>query len=96
MPGPDPIFWLIDTVLGLYSSVVFVAVIVSLLVSFDVINTRNRFVYIIYDFLNRATEPLFSRVRRILPAMGGLDLSPMVVLIGIEFVRRSLAWVWPF
>lgn len=96
MNAPDPIFWLIDTILGLYSTIVFIAVIVSLLVSFDIINTRNRFVYVIYDFLNRATEPLFARVRRFIPHLGGIDLSPMVVLIGVEFVRRLLAWVWPF
>ena len=95
MTSPDPIFWLIDTILSMYSTVIFFAVIVSLLVSFDVINTRNRFVYLVYDFLNRATEPLFARVRRFLPLLGGIDLSPMVVLLGIEFLRRLLAWLWP-
>jgi len=96
MSSPNPIFWLIDTVLGLYSTVIFVAVIVNLLVSFDIINTRNRLVAVIYDFLQRATEPLFQRVRRVLPTLGGIDLSPIVVLLGVEFLRRLLVWLWQF
>ncbi|MBV6631691.1 MAG: YggT family protein [Alphaproteobacteria bacterium] len=91
----DPFLWLILTVIGVYKFIVFVAVVVQLLVQFDVINTSNRFVYLIYDFLRRATEPAFSKIRQYLPSLGGIDLSPLVLLIGLEFLGRLIDYYWP-
>ncbi|MEM6902017.1 MAG: YggT family protein [Pseudomonadota bacterium] len=91
----DPFLWLILTVIGVYKFIVFVAVIMQLLVQFDVINTSNRLVYLIYDFLRRATDPALRKIRQYLPAMGGIDLSPLVLLIGLEFLGRLIAYYWP-
>jgi YggT family protein len=64
--------------------------VVSWLVAFGVLNTRNDVVYRILDMLNRVTEPLFRPIRRLLPPMGGLDLSPMIVLLIIYVLQREI------
>ena len=84
------IFWLIDTVLGIYIMLVFAQVILSWLVSFNVVNTRNRFVYLVGDFLYRVTDPALRPIRRLLPSFGGIDLSPVVLLLGLYFTRQLL------
>jgi YggT family protein len=81
---------LIFLVLRLYVYIIFAAVIASWLVNFGVININNQFARAIVTGLYALTEPLFSQVRRILPAFGGLDLSPIVVLFGIFFLQSLL------
>lgn len=74
--------------------IIFVQFILSLLITFNVINTSNQFVRVLYDGLERLTEPMYRPLRRVLPSAGGLDLSPMVVLIIIailDIVLRNLA-----
>ena len=83
-------FWLIDTVIEIYITVVIVQVVLSWLVAFNVVNTSNRFVYVVGNFLHRATEPALKPIRRILPNMGGLDISPIVLILGLYFVRILL------
>ena len=77
----DAVFFLLQAVLDLFWWAVILAVIVQLLVQFGVLDTRNRFVWVIADFLYRVTEPAFQRVRRWMPNFGPLDLSPLVVLL---------------
>ncbi len=84
------IFWLIDTVLSIYIMLVFAQVVLSWLVSFNVVNTRNRFVYLVGDFLYRVIEPALRPIRRILPSFGGIDVSPMVLLVALYFARLLL------
>jgi YggT family protein len=85
------IFWLIDEILFLYFLVVVVYVIMSWLDSFRVINSQNRFVYAMMDFCWRATRPALDPIRRVLPSLGGFDLSPVVLILAIEFLRRFIA-----
>jgi YggT family protein len=59
----------------------------SWLINFQVLNIRQPFVYQVWSGLNRLMEPIYAPIRRILPPMGGLDLSPLVALIGIEVLR---------
>ena len=66
------------------------SVVVSWLVAFGVLNTRNDVVYRALDILNRITDPLLRPIRRLIPPMGGLDLSPMVVLLVIYVVQREI------
>jgi YggT family protein len=66
------------------------SVVVSWLVAFGVLNTRNDVVYRILDMLNRVTEPLLRPIRRLIPPMGGLDLSPMIVLLIIYVLQREI------
>ena len=77
-------------VLSLYTWVIIASVIASWLVNFGVINIHNQFARMIVSALYGLTEPLFAQVRRILPPFGGLDLSPIVVLLGIFFLERLL------
>jgi YggT family protein len=82
---------LIDFLLELYTWVLIAYVIVSLLMSFGVVNAYNRFVNIVFDFLQRATEPVLRPIRRILPDTGPLDLSPLVLFLAIWLARMLLA-----
>ena len=86
----NALFWLIDQVIGLYITLVIVQVVLSWLVAFNVINTSNRFVYMVGDFLYRITEPALKPIRRLLPTMGGMDLSPVVLILGLYFLRVLL------
>ena len=86
----NALFWLIDQVIGLYITLVIVQVVLSWLVAFNVINTRNRIVYMVGDFLYRITEPALKPIRRLLPTMGGIDLSPVVLILGLYFLRVLL------
>ena len=84
------IFWLIDNVIGLYITVVIIQVVLSWLVSFNVVNTRNRFVYLVGDLLFRLTEPVLGPIRRMLPSLGGIDISPVVLILLLYFLRVLL------
>jgi YggT family protein len=81
---------LIDTVLDLYTWVLVIWVVLSWLISFNVVNTHNRFVYVLSDILYRVTEPALRPLRRVLPNLGGLDISPLVLVLVIFFVRNLL------
>ena len=82
---------LLIEVLGLYLYVVIAAVIASWLVAFGIVNSYNPIARRILYILHAITEPLFAPVRRILPAIGGLDLSPLIVLLLLQFLRNWLA-----
>lgn len=86
---------LIDSVLSIFMWIIILQVIMSWLIAFNVINTSNRFVYMVGDFLYRITEPVMRPIRRILPNLGGIDLSPLVVLLLIFFARNLLYEYWP-
>ncbi len=86
----NAIFWLIDNVIGLYITVVIIQVVLSWLVSFNVVNTRNRFVYLVGDLLFRLTEPALGPIRRMLPSLGGIDISPVVLILLLYFLRVLL------
>ncbi len=89
------LYLLIDTVLSLFVWLLIASAVLSWLVAFNVVNTRNRAVYVIGDFLYRITEPLLRPIRRVLPNMGGLDISPIVLILLIFFIRNLLAEYWP-
>ena len=88
----NPIIALILLLLDFYWWVVVIAVIVSWLIAFNVINTFNNFVRTLLRALEAMTEPVFRRVRKVVPPMGGLDFSPLIVLIVIWFVRYTIVW----
>ncbi|WP_193171118.1 YggT family protein [Nisaea nitritireducens] len=82
---------LVSTVIQLYIYALFIFIILGWLVQFNVINSQNRFVYLVMDFLYRVTEPLLRPIRNVLPNLGGLDISPIVLVLGLSFLR-SLMW----
>jgi YggT family protein len=70
-----------------------ITIIFSWLISFNVINTRNQFVDTVWRALNQITEPILKPIRRIIPPMGGLDLSPLIVFVIIFFLQNLIsAW----
>ena len=81
---------LLILILDIYKWIVIAAVIMSWLVNFNVVNIRNQFVRMIVSTLYAMTEPVFKQIRRVLPTMGGLDLSPIVVLLLIFFIQNWL------
>lgn len=85
------VFATIDMVLGLYTWIIIASAIFSWLYAFNVVNSNNRFVGMIGEFLYKATEPALRPIRRIMPDLGGLDISPIVLLIAIFFLRTFIA-----
>ena len=84
------IFYLALQVLKLYSYVVIANVITSWLVAFNILNTQNRFVYSILELTYRLTDPFLNRIRRFLPNLGALDISPIVLLLLIWFIEMCM------
>ena len=89
----NPIAALLIAVLDIYKWVVIAAVIVSWLTTFNVINSQNNFVRSLLRALYALTEPVFRPIRRILPPMGGLDLSPIIVFLIIWFLQYTIQYV---
>ena len=81
------IFWLINAVLDLYWWIVIASVVLSWLYAFNVVNPGNPFVGAIGRFVHDLTEPVLTRIRRFLPSLGAIDLSPIVLLLAITFVQ---------
>jgi YggT family protein len=86
-----PLFWLLNTVINIYIWLLIAGAILSWLIAFNVVNTHNRFVYLVGDFLHRVTEPALRPIRRVLPNLGGLDLSPLVLILLLLFLQQVLA-----
>jgi YggT family protein len=84
------IFQILMLILDIAQFIIIAHIIVSWLINFQVLNRRQPLVASVWDGLNRLLEPVYSRVRRLLPAMGGLDLAPLVVLIGVYVLRILL------
>ena len=79
-------------VLELYVWLLIAAAILSWLVAFNVVNTRNQFVAMIGDFLYRITEPLLAPIRSVMPNLGGLDISPIILILIIYFIERVIEY----
>jgi YggT family protein len=80
----------VDLVLSLYTWILIGSAIYSWLYAFNVVNSRNQFVAAIGNFLFRATEPALRPIRKYMPDLGGLDVSPIVLLVIIYFLRQLL------
>jgi YggT family protein len=88
------LFWLLDELLSLYIWAVILAAIFSMLASFGVLDTRNRIVWTIGDFLYRLTEPALRPIRNFLPSFGNIDLSPLILLLLLQAARMVLSSVY--
>ena len=84
------VLWLIDTIINLYIWVLILSAVMSWLISFNVVNTSNRLVYLIADFLYRITEPALRPLRRIVPSLGGIDITPVILILLLAFLRRLI------
>ena len=91
----EPILLLCYRVIDIYFYILIVNIVLSWLVAFNVVNMQNRFVATILYATNRLTDPLLNPIRRVLPNLGGIDISPIIVLLAIQFLRSLLAEYWP-
>ena len=85
------LFYVIDLALQVYIWIVILAVIMSWLVAFNVVNVRNPAVGMIADFLYRTTEPALRPIRNVMPNLGGIDISPVILILIIIFIRYCIA-----
>jgi YggT family protein len=81
-------------VISLYIWVIIIGAILSWLIAFDVVNRRNRAVFTIADSLYRLTEPALRPIRKVLPDLGGLDISPVILILGLIFLRDVVLLSW--
>jgi YggT family protein len=88
----NPFVWLIDTLVTIYIWLLIAQAVLSWLLAFGVVNRYNRAVAVIGDFLYRVTEPALRPIRRVLPSFGGIDISPVVLIIGLIFVERFILY----
>ncbi len=84
-------------VLDLYVWLLIAAAILSWLIAFNVVNTRNKFVSSVAEFLYRITEPLLRPIRNMLPDLGGLDISPIILILIIMLIQRVISYyIYPY
>jgi YggT family protein len=92
-----PLIEFIVYVIQLYIWVIIASAILSWLIAFNVVNTQNRFVYSVADMLYRVTEPALRPIRSILPNLGGIDISPVILILILMFIVNVvlLGWLMP-
>lgn len=88
------LFQVVSEILSLYRWVVILAAIITTLVSFGVLDSRNKLVWTVGDFLYRLTEPALRPIRRVLPNFGGLDLSPLLLILLISVAQMLLTRIY--
>ena len=81
---------LVDMVIELFIWAVILSAVLSWLVAFNVINTRNRFVHAVGNFLYRVTDPALRPIRNLIPNLGGIDISPVILILLLIFARSLL------
>src|ERR1700726_2948399 len=93
----NPFLWLIDTLITLYIYVLIAAAVMSWLIAFNVVNSYNPTVRRIWDFLYRVTEPALRPIRAILPNLGGIDISPVILILIIYFIQEVIIrYIYPY
>ena len=80
----------IERIIDLYVLILIINAILSWLIAFNVLNTHNRFVYILMDASYKLTSPLLNRIRRFIPNLGSIDISPIVLILLLIFIRNLL------
>jgi YggT family protein len=84
----DALVWLLSTVINLIVLVLIVQAVLSWLIAFNVVNASNQFVSMIWRFTTALTEPMLKPIRKIIPNLGGIDISPIVLILGLMFLQR--------
>ena len=82
------IFILLDSIITIYIWIVIINAILSWLVAFNILNTQNRFVFSVLDATYKLTDPALNKIRRFLPTFGSIDLSPVVLILFLMFIRN--------
>ena len=82
------IFLLVDSVINIYIWLIIINVILSWLVSFNVLNTQNRFVFAVLNATHQLTDPVLNKIRRFIPNLGSIDISPVILILLLIFIRN--------
>jgi len=90
----NPFLWLIHTLIWLYIYILIAAAVLSWLIAFNVVNMRNDIVRSIGNILYQLTEPALRPIRAVLPNLGGLDISPVFLMIGLMFLDQLVFWLY--
>ncbi len=90
----NPFLWLIRELIWLYIWILIATAVLSWLIAFNVVNTRNDIVRSVANFLYAVTEPLLRPIRNLLPPMGGLDISMVFLMIGLFFLDKLIVWLF--
>ncbi|TAE34595.1 MAG: YggT family protein [Alphaproteobacteria bacterium] len=88
--GVNPFVWLVVQLIDLVLLAVFVSFVLSLLMQFGIVNRYHPLVSRINNVLDRVLDPIFSRVRGLIPAIAGIDFSPLIVIFGLQFLQRAI------
>jgi YggT family protein len=90
----NPFLWLINTVITIYIWILIAAAVLSWLVAFNVVNPYNQIVRNIGEVLHRLTEPALRPIRNLLPNLGGIDISPVILILLLLFLERLIFWLF--
>jgi len=84
------IFILLDSIITIYLFIIIINAILSWLVAFNILNTQNRFVFSILDATYKMTDPALNKIRRFIPTFGSIDISPVVLILLLMFLRNII------
>ena len=82
------IFILLDSLITIYLWVIIINALLSWLVAFNILNTQNRFVFSVLDATYKLTDPALNKIRRFLPTFGSIDISPIILILALMFLRN--------
>ena len=82
------IFLLVDSVINIYIWLIIINVILSWLLAFNILNTQNRFVFAVLNATHQLTDPVLNKIRRFIPNLGSIDISPVVLILLLIFIRN--------
>ena len=82
------IFILLDSVITIYLWIIIINALLSWLVAFNILNTQNRFVFSVLEVTYKLTDPVLNKIRRFIPTFGSIDLSPVVLILFLMFIRN--------
>ena len=84
------IFFLLDSIITIYLWIIIINAILSWLVAFNILNTQNRFVFSVLDTTHKLTDPALNKIRRFIPMFGSIDISPVVLILLLMFLRNII------
>ena len=84
------IFILLDSIITIYLWIIIINAILSWLVAFNILNTQNRFVFAVLDATYKMTDPVLNRIRRFIPTFGSIDISPVILILLLMFLRNII------
>ncbi len=91
----NSLFFLIVQIISLYKFVLIIYIIMTWLINFNLFNTSNKFIYSVMEALYKLSEPSLKIVRKFIPNLGSIDISPIIVFLLLEFLQRLIIEYWP-